>query len=138
MTSKGPGPLGQPPDVHSQLLRGLGHALGALKGAQPSALYPHVKERRDPPGPEPTDFLRRRLAVGSPPLAAAWRRKALADHGQLCQAPRGGGSSHGELGEGAGWRRGAFASQGQITGSVLEFKPGPVCVRACGRIFPVS
>lgn len=108
MTSKGPGPLGQPPDVHSQLSRGpSGHALDALKGAQPSPHTPTSRRGGTRRALEPTDFRRALSAGGSPPLAAAWRRKALADRGQLCQAPCG-GSSHRELGEGAGWRRGAL------------------------------
>lgn len=74
---RGAVPLGQPLDVHSDPLGELGHGLDAPNCSEPPPCQ--VGERREPPGPEPTDFLCWRLVVGSPPLAAAWHRKVLAD-----------------------------------------------------------
>ena len=99
---RGPVPLGQPSDIPPDPLRETGHALDTPKCTQPPSFQ--VRERSEPLGPGPTDFLRWRLVVGSPPLAVAWHRKALADR------RRGGsrrvGSSPIELEVGAGWGRG--------------------------------
>lgn len=101
---RGPVPLGQPLDIHPDPLRESGHALDTLKCTQPPSFQ--VGERSEPLGPGPTDFLCWRLVVGSPPLAVAWHRKALAD--RRSGGSRRGGSSPIELEAGAGWGRGAF------------------------------